>query len=101
MGDNAIPTNGTKMDSTEAKTEGTEAIHEIPAPIFGFNETGTFFLQIHSKEGFLKIMGFLEKAKIWMNVRMDEFEQKKKQESLIKPSSKGQGRFNLFKWPQK
>jgi hypothetical protein len=81
----------------ENKILATEEEDRLPPPSFGFDEKGTFFLQINSKAGFLAMIGFIHKASMWMNDRMEEYEKKKKAESLIKPSNKGFGRFNLFR----
>jgi hypothetical protein len=81
----------------EDKINPSEEEDRLPPPSFGFDEKGTFFLQINSKAGFLAMIGFIHKASIWMNERMEDYEKKKKSESLIKPSNKGFGRFNLFR----
>lgn len=92
-----VPTNGEILKAEEKKEPVAQKDNALPPPSFGFDETGTFHLQIHSKAGFLAMIGFTQKAVFWLNDRMNEFEAKKKNESLIKPASKGFGRFNLFK----
>jgi hypothetical protein len=74
----------------------THSPHLPSPPSFGFDQEGYFFLKIHSGMGFLSMLGFVQKAILWLNDRMTEFETRKKDQGLVKPN-KGIGRFNIFK----
>jgi len=71
---------------------------ELPAPEVGFDQSGDYFIvKVHIKYGFIFILGWLEKASDFLKVHVAKQMAEMQKRSIIKPPSKGLGRFNLFK----
>lgn len=93
-------TNEPEIGSNDAvdATQGDQVPEKIAREAtFGFSPDGYFFLKIHSRSGFLGILGFLDRAKYWIHKRMDFVEMEKAKNRVVKPDGKFLGRFNLFK----
>lgn len=97
--ENVLSANGVEAEKPKDTIEGAQAAKTYPPAVFGFDEEGTFHLQIHSKTGFLQMIGFLYKAIVWMNNMHDQAEKKAQEQKdiLLNPTNKGFGRFSLFK----
>lgn len=89
--------NGEKDPTLETKNQEPEKEITLIAPTFGFTERGTFFLEIHQNAGFLAIIGFVTKAVLWLNEKMEEYEAQKRAQKIVQPKKNMLGKFNLFK----
>lgn len=96
--DSKVAESETKAEAAAPVGEKAESSGDLPAPFHGFDETGEYFVvRVHVKYGYIFILGWLEKAKDFLKMYVSKQMMDMQKKSLIKPNSKGFGRFNPFK----
>lgn len=98
MGEKNVPTGESQAKGKQEENSGSPENDPILPPSFGFDEKGTFHLQVDSRLGFLNILGALQRSISYVNGAMNQQEAKDRQqrEALVRPGQKIFNKLKLF-----